>query len=302
MALGKTSGGRKNPSDFVISVIIRSLFTLALLLPYRLRVPFSGWLVATIISPLAGYSNRIRENLMYVLPELPPSEVKRLVKEVPNNAGRTLIEIFSGEEFIHRAENAECIGSGLKALERAAKENRSVILVTGHFGNYDVARAALTKRGHKVGALYREMNNGFFNNWYEKAISKIGTPIFPRGRKGLSDLIKFLRNGGMAGFLIDQHMRDGAPLTYFGKTALTGLSAADLALKYNAVLIPVYGLRLPNGLDFKLIFEEPIEHSTSEKMTQELNDSLEAVVKQNMAQWFWVHRRWKPDDKTRNKV
>ena len=106
----------------------------------------------------------------------------------------------------------------------------------------------------------------------------------------------------MAGFLIDQHMRDGAPLTYFGKTALTGLSAADLALKYDAVLIPVYGLRLPNGLDFKLIFEEPIEHSTSEKMTQELNDSLEAVVKQNMTQWFWVHRRWKPDDKTRNKV
>ena len=68
------------------------------------------------------------------------------------------------------------------------------------------------------------MNNGYFNNWYEKAISKIGTPIFPRGRKGLSDLIKFLRNGGMAGFLIDQHMRDGAPLTYFGKTALTGIA------------------------------------------------------------------------------
>ena len=55
MALGKTSGGRKDPSDFVISLMIRSLFTLALLLPYRLRVPFSGWLVATIISPLAGY-------------------------------------------------------------------------------------------------------------------------------------------------------------------------------------------------------------------------------------------------------
>jgi KDO2-lipid IV(A) lauroyltransferase len=300
MALGKTSGGRKNPSDLIISLIIRSLFTLALLLPYRLRVPCSGWIVANIISPLAGYSKRIKENLFYVMPDLPKGDVNRLVKQVPNNAGRTLIEIFSGEEFICRAENAEIIGGGLKELERAQKENQPVILVTGHFGNYDVARAALTRRGHIVGALYREMNNGYFNNWYEKAISKIGTPIFPRGRKGLSELIKFLRNGGIAGFLIDQHMRDGAPLTYFGKTALTGLSAADLALKYNAILVPVYGLRLPNGLDFKIICEEPITHSTSEKMTQELNDSLEAIVKQNMGQWFWVHRRWKPDDKTRD--
>ena len=302
MALGKTSGGRKNPSDLIISVIIRALFTLALLLPYRHRVPCSGWIVANIISPLAGYSRRIRENLLYIMPDLPKSDVNRLVKQVPNNAGRTLIEIFSGEEFICRAQNAEIIGSGLRELERAQKENRPVILVTGHFGNYDVPRAALTRRGHVVGALYREMNNGYFNNWYEKAISKIGTPIFPRGRKGLSELIKFLRNGGIAGFLIDQHMRDGAPLTYFGKTALTELSAADLALKYNAVLVPVYGLRLANGLDFKIICQEPIIHSTSEQMTQELNNSLETIVKQNMEQWFWVHRRWKPDDKTRNKA
>ena len=95
-------------------------------------------------------------------------------------------------------------------------------------------------------------------------------------------------------------MRDGAPLKYFGKTALTGLSAADLALKYNALIIPIYGLRLPNGIDFKIICERSITHSTSEKMTQELNDSLEALVKEHMGQWFWIHRRWKPDARIKN--
>ena len=300
MALGKTSGGRKNTADFFVSILIRALIKLTLLLPYKMRVPFSGWVIASLVSPIVGYSNRIRENLRYVCPDLPTEEVERLVRAVPNNSGRTLIEIFSGEAFMARAENSEITGPGFIELENAKKQGRSVILVTGHFGNYDAPRAALTKKGFKVGALYREMNNGYFNTWYESAISKIGTPIFPRGRKGLSDLIKFLRQGGMAGFLVDQHMRDGAPLKYFGKTALTGLSAADLALKYNALIIPIYGLRLPNGIDFKIICERSIAHSTSEKMTQELNDSLEALVKEHMGQWFWIHRRWKPDARIKN--
>ena len=251
-----------------------------------MRVPFSGCAIASLVSPIVDYSNRIRENLRYVCPDLPTEEVERLVRAVPNNSGRTLIEIFSGGFFMACAENSEITGPGFIELKNTKKQGRAVILVTRHFGNYDAPRAALTKKGFKVGALYREIKNGYFNTWYESAISKIGTPIFPRGRKGLSDLIKFLRQGGMAGFLVDQHMRDGAPLKYFGKTALTGLSAADLALKYNALIIPIYGLRLPNGIDFKIICERSITHSTSEKMTQELNDSLEALVKEHMGQWF----------------
>ena len=54
------------------------------------------------------------------------------------------------------------------------------------------------------------------------------------------------------------------------------------------------------GIDFKIICERSITHSTSEKMTQELNDSLEALVKEHVGQWFWIHRRWKPDARIKN--
>jgi KDO2-lipid IV(A) lauroyltransferase len=295
MVLGETASGRKGINDFFINLVIRCIIGFALCLPYRIRVPIAGWVVSRIISPIAGYSNRIRENLITVLPDLSKEEVERLVVEVPNNAGRTLIEIFSGKTFIKRVSNSRFSGPGLKELEKAHTENRPVVLVTGHFGNYDAPRAALISKGFNVGALYRKMNNGYFNSYYEKAITEIGSPIFPRGRKGLSDLIKFLRSGGMGGFLIDQHMGDGEELKFFGKSARTALSAAELALKYHALVIPIYGVRLPNGLDFNIVCESPIKHSTPEQMTQELNDSLEKIVRLNMAQWFWIHRRWKPE-------
>ena len=263
------------------------------LLPYRWRVPLAGWVVARIVAPLAGYSRRIRENLAKVRPDLPASEVRRLMRAVPDNVGRTLAEMYSGPEFIDRIRAIPLTGPGAPALEAAHRENRPVILATGHFGNYDVARAALIARGYRVGALYKPMSNPLFNEHYLKTISNIGTPLFPRGSRGLAEMVKFLKSGGMLGLVMDQHMNHGAPLTFFGETAFTATSAADLALRYGAEVIPVYGLRQDNGLDFELIVEAPIPSSDPESMTQAINDSLEALVRAHMDQWFWIHRRWR---------
>ncbi|MEM7469732.1 MAG: lysophospholipid acyltransferase family protein [Pseudomonadota bacterium] len=295
MALGETATGRRGWSDYASNLAIRAMIGAAMLVPYRLRVPMVGWLVSRVVAPFAGYSKRVRENLAYTCPELPEAEIKRLMRAVPDNAGRTLIEIYSGTTFTKRFADAPLTGPGVAALEAAHANGRPVVLVTGHFGNYDAPRAALIAKGFKVGALYREMNNGYFNDHYVAAISKIGTPVFPRGRRGLSGLLKFLRAGNMGGFLIDQYMGDGAELRFFGKPAPTALSAAELALKYDALIVPTYGIRQKNGLDFEVVCEAPVPHGTPKEMTQALNDSLEALVRQHMDQWFWIHRRWKPE-------
>ncbi|MCY4179369.1 MAG: lauroyl acyltransferase, partial [Litoreibacter sp.] len=189
MALGKTAAGRRGWRDYAINLAIRALIGTAMLVPYRFRVPMAGWIVSRLVAPLAGYSARVKENLAYTCPDLPETEVKRLMRAVPDNAGRTLIEIYSGAGFTKRFANAPLTGPGVAALEEAHAQKRPVILVTGHFGNYDAPRAALIAKGFNVGALYREMNNGYFNDHYVAAISKIGTPVFPRGRRGLSALL-----------------------------------------------------------------------------------------------------------------
>ncbi|MEG3663817.1 lysophospholipid acyltransferase family protein [Celeribacter halophilus] len=281
--------------QYLGNLATRGLLSLALALPYKIRVRFMGWFMSRVFAPLAGYSKRVRENLHHVMPELPETEVKRLMRDVPNNAGRTLIEIYSGPEFIAKMKDIRLEGPGVEILREARDNRRPVILHTGHFGNYDAPRAALIAHGYDVGSLYNPMKNKFFNAHYVKAIGTIGQPLFPRGRRGYAKLLKHLKSGGMIGFLSDVYVRHGAILSFFGKPARTALSAAELALKYDALLVPIYGVRLEDGLNFRVQVESPIPHSTPEEMAQALNDSLEAITRQHMEQWFWIHRRWKPE-------
>nr|WP_319250459.1 lysophospholipid acyltransferase family protein [uncultured Celeribacter sp.] len=280
---------------YLENLAIRGLLKLALSLPYRSRVRFMGWLMSRVIAPLAGYDKRVRANLAHVMPDLPESEVKRLMRDVADNAGRTLIEIYSGPEFIARMKDVQFDGPGVATLEQAQRDRRPVILLTGHFGNYDVPRASLIAKGYDIGSLYNPMRNKFFNAHYVKAIGTIGQPLFPRGRKGYAKLLKHLKQGGMIGFLVDVYVSTGPILSYFGKPARTALSAAELALKYDALLVPIYGIRQPDGINFRVRVEEPVPHGDPEVMTQALNDSLEAVTRDHMEQWFWIHRRWKPE-------
>ena len=168
-----------------------------------------------------------------------------------------------------------------------------MILACAHFGNYDAMRAALAARGWKVGALYRPMNNRAFNRHYVPAIQAIAQPLFPRGRAGLAGMLRFLRGGGMLCLGFDQYDRHGATLRFFGLPSQTVLTPAELALRYGAMLIPVAGIRQPDGLSFRVQVGEPVAPSDPATMMQALNDDLEHLVRAHMDQWFWVHRRWK---------
>lgn len=285
---GKTWG------NYLANLVIHAAIRGVLKLPYHWRVPLMGWITSRLIAPLAGYRRRIRANLAHTCPELDKAEIRRICLAVPNNFGRTLIEIYSGDEFVARVRDLPLEGKGAEALEKAYKTGQPVVLVTGHIGNYDAARAALIAHGYQMGAIYMPMTNVYFNAHYEKAIRHIGSRLFSRDRKGLGQMLRFLKGGGMAAFQVDQYMRSGAPLRFFNKTAITALSAAEMALKYDAVLVPIYGIRADNGLDFQVVVDDPIPHSDAETMTQALNDSLEHLVRQHMGQWLWIHRRWKP--------
>ncbi len=290
---GKKKPRRATLADRITDLAFRAMIGAALVLPYRWRVPLAGWLVAHVLAPVAGFRRRIRDNLALAMPDLPESDVRRLTRSVPDNLGRTIAEIYSGRAFIDRVRDVPLTGPGAAALEAARAAGRPVILVTGHFGNYDAARAALIARGYPLGGLYRPMKNPAFNAHYVRAIETIGKPLFPRGKKGLSEMVRHLRAGGMLGIVMDQHMGRGEVLSFFGVPAMTATSAADLALKYGAELIPIYAIRQPDGLDFELRVEAPIPPGEPRAMTQALNDSLEALVRDHMDQWLWIHRRWK---------
>ena len=281
-------------SDRIANAAFLSVIGLARLLPYERRIPAVGWLFGHVLGPLAGWRRRIRENLALARPDLTADEVKALTRAVPNNAGRSVAEIYSGEEFTSRIRDADPLeGPGLPALEAAFDAHRPVIIACAHFGNYDAMRTALAARGWPVGALYRPMNNEAFNRHYIPAITAIAEPLFPRGRSGLTSMLRFLKGGGWLALGFDQYDRHAPELRFFDLPSRTVLTPAELAIRYDAALVPVHGIRCPDGLHFRVHVGEPVEHSDPATMMQALNDDLEMLVRRHMDQWFWVHRRWK---------
>lgn len=274
--------------------VARAAIGAVMLLPYRLRVPLTGRLTARVIGPIAGFHRRTRHNLGLVCPDLPAAEVRRLCRAVADNAGRSAIEQLSTDAFQARAQQVTMSGPGWEAVEQARAEGRPVIMCSGHFGNYSMIRAAFQTRGYDMGVFYRRMANPYFNRYYVSKLEALGQPCFEQGLEGMRGVVKHLRKGGMLGILTDLHAHGGEELQFFGKPAVTALSTAELALKFNALLVPGYAIRQPDGLNFEVRLNPPIPLSDARTMSQAMNDDLEDMVRAYMDQWFWIHRRWKP--------
>ncbi|MGC1503546.1 MAG: lysophospholipid acyltransferase family protein [Sulfitobacter sp.] len=279
--------------DFLSNALIVGIIRLALTLPYAPRIRFFGWLVERLIGPLAGYRKRALDNLALIWPDMPEVRRTEIARRCLNNVGRSFIENYSAKDFPDRMAQNTPQGPGAEALETAVKAGRPVILVSGHFGNYEATRAALVARGYDIGGLYRDMKNPYFNAHYVKTMEAFGGPVFPQGRRGTAGFVRHLKDGGQLVLLFDQHVQYAPVLDFMGEPARTALSAAELALRYDALLIPFYGIRQEDGLSFETVLEAPVPHSDPTTMTQALNDSLSERIKQAPEQWFWVHRRWR---------
>lgn len=284
----------RKSGHYLSNLAIVAMIRLALLLPYAARLRTMGAVVQYAVGPLAGYRRRALDNLALIWPGMPAADRAAIAGKCLNNVGRTFIENYSARDFPARMAGNEITGAGAPQLETAVAEARPVILVTGHYGNYEAVRAALVARGLNIGGLYRDMKNPYFNAHYVKTMQGFGGPVFAQGRSGTAGFVRHLKSGGQLVLLFDQHVFGAPEFDFLGQPARTATSAAELALRYDALLIPFYGIRQADGLSFQTVLEAAVPHSDPVTMTQAISDSLAARIRSDPAQWFWVHRRWRP--------
>ena len=279
-------------SDWIKNAILRGFIRGALILPYKTRVRAFGAFVQHVVAPLTGYDKRAHKQLQFIWPDMPVQERTRIAKGVSNNFGRTMIENYSDAQFGKRLKDAKVGGAGMAALAEAKAAGRPVLFVTGHFGNHEAPRRALAQRGYTIGGLYRPISNPYINAHYEKTMIEMSGPVFPQGRRGTTGFIRTLKEGGMGTLLFDIRVNGADRISFMGQPAQTATSVADIALKIDALVLPYFGIRQPDGLSFEIAIEAPIEHSTPQQMMIDLTTRLEAHVNANPEQWFWVHKRW----------
>ena len=261
-------------------------------LPHDARLRMGARLMRTALALVPDLRARIDGNLALVLPRTPSAERVALRDAAAGNIGRTLIESMEANAFQRRAPWSEPTGPGWQSLQEALAAGTGAFLVSGHFGQWEAVRGALKERGITCGALYRPLKNPYLAPYHLANLQAFGEPIIPRDGKGLRDLVRHVRGGGLMAVLLDQHVQRGAEIDFLGQPAPTGTFIAEVALKYGVPMIPAYGTRRPDGVYIDIDFEAPIPPTTPLEMTQAAADSLAARIRAHPAQYYWLHRRW----------
>ncbi len=236
---------------------------------------------------------RFERELRHVYPDMPRRERMAICRDMGRNMGQTLFEIYHNAEFRTRLDRFSTSGPGLAALEQAQAAGKGAIIVSGHFGQWEAVRAVLKARAMECGAVYRPQTNRNYQRRLLAGIEAGGLPILPTGHSGTKALVRHLRAGGIIAILLDEKYPEGERLPFLGQPALTSLSAAQLALKYDLPMVPAYGTRTGDGSTFAVEFEAPIAHTDAVTMTQTFNDSLSARIRATPGQWYWLLKRWK---------
>jgi KDO2-lipid IV(A) lauroyltransferase len=192
----------------------------------------------------------------------------------------------------------------LESLEAALARGRGVLVVTGHFGNFEVATAAgLANYPHARGRFYfvrRPFKPRWLDDLVTRRFRRAGFGILPK-RGGLDAILDRLAAGDLVVFPFDQHAsrKDGVRVEFFGHPAGTFRSVAVLALTTGAPVVPASSWREPGGHHI-LRFEDPLplveDPDTNEAIrlnTRAYNAALERMILRHPEQWWWVHRRWK---------
>jgi KDO2-lipid IV(A) lauroyltransferase len=188
----------------------------------------------------------------------------------------------------------------MEHLDAARASGRRLILFSGHLGNWEILSVAAIRVGLPMTLLYRSPNNPGIEKLLADLRRSIGAEPVPKGRLGAKRVVGALREGRVLGMLVDQKMREGLAVPFFGRPAMTATAAAELALRYRALLIPVRVRRL-RGAHFRITVEPPRDAAESGDSGTAvfdllcwINSRLEAWIRDDPGQWFWLHRRW-PD-------
>jgi len=208
--------------------------------------------------------------------------------------------IFSEYPFLKNFRNGDLNKfiqiNGKEHLEKIIKEKKRVVFVSGHFNNFELMAQQIEKIGIELSAVYRPLNNIFLNKIMENIRTKyICKNQIKKGRAGTRQLIKNLKKGCSVALMIDQRVREGSKVKFFGSLATTTTIPAQLIKKYKCELVPIY-IERKEKCYFKMHISKPIiinSKKTTEDITLFLNSVLEKMILKNPEQWIWTHDRWK---------
>ncbi len=284
---------KTKPRHYIEAVLIYALPWALRPLPFRWRVAIGGAIIGAAVRWVPSLRRRIERNVALVMQE--KAGDKAFVKQISRHIGRGFMVLFYTEDYHKKLSGVEMAPEAFAEIKAAQAAGKPVIIVSGHFGEWEAIRVMLARAGMPSASIYREAGNPIFERHFAKAMAVGGAGLFQTGMKGTRKMLKHLRGGGVITILLDQRVNEGVPLDFLGQPALSSPIMAELANKTGALLVPVYAPLRADGR-VEIVVEPAIGNGDALAMLQAVNDSLSAQVRAHPEQWYWLHKRWaRPD-------
>lgn len=296
--------GRKRPFRPLRQAIearaLRALGWIARSLSFE-RAGDLGALVGRLAWRLLARRRRIAiDNIVQALGPTPGGEpAERIAHRSFEQLGRSFLEFLalpahSPESLLARIEL-----QGFEPARQWIAERRGVVFLTGHFGNWELLGAAIGWTYAPVHYVFPRQTNPASDAYLNEVRRKLGIGCYVI-EDGMLPPMRTLKRGGLLGMLADQDARKiGIHVPFFGRPASTLTGPARLAIAAKAPILIGMMERAERGRFrarmVRMIEPSPDADERAEifRMTREVNEAFEDVIRARPDHWYWIHRRWK---------
>jgi Kdo2-lipid IVA lauroyltransferase/acyltransferase len=272
-----------------------------------------GWILAHLPSSLGlAAGRRLGDVLWWALPrrravaldnlersfggERSPAELRRLGRRSFQHVGMNVVEVCRYFLRPTHVMLSRVRVEGREQLEAAAAHGRGVLILTAHFGNWELLAAAHGLIGLPLSIVTRPLDHPLLDDLAARFRRRSGAELIVK-RQAVREVLTALRRKRMVGILLDQNATraEGVFVPFFGSLACTSKGLALLALRTGAPVVPVFLRREPDGwhcMDVGAALPPP-EDGQVTTYTTTFNRVLEAAIRRAPEQWLWMHDRWR---------
>lgn len=232
--------------------------------------------------------------------ELNEAELRALYRGMCRHFGRMLFEIPQILNLSGNHQSGRIILKNEHNLGNALARGRGALVLTAHFGNWELMSAAVTRRFGGGAIVARPADFRPVDRILRELRTMYGAEIIPK-QKAMRKIMGALRHGKIVGILLDQNVDwyDGVFVPFLGRTACTNKGLALMAMKTGAPVVPAFAVRRPEG-GYRVVFEPAMElQDTGDRLrdvednTARFADVMSRYILAYPDHWFWFHRRWK---------
>jgi len=257
---------------------------------------------------LAGkYRNITAENIRLANPPVvaTPDTANQLALRTFEYFALSFVHMLYMDRFIHLKEKKHIRFENSGVIDTALKQDRGVILISGHLGNWEIGINELAKKGYPINLVAFQYVNPYLNNMMNQFRLRCKVNIIPT-KGAIKHCEAALNRDEVVIMLVDQTGREeGVETQFFGRTAPAMWGPANLHLKTGAPIIP-YGVHYNNEPDagfrihYTINIKEPIRFQPTgnkdadiKQLAQLYLSEIEKIIRRAPEQWIWFHRRWK---------